>query len=158
MATTIQTKFKCLRLTHDCRYVEVDFGKMENCLLPFTHSTQMKWFFKPSQLYLYTTVFSGALIKRFFLNYFSPPNSLQFSTWNMFYIPLPPFPSNYLTILPSGTNNDHQWVFTFCLNRWIEIGCAYFASLFYFFKCASLFSGLSLNRRFFLLYSLTVYF
>ena len=31
-----------LRLTCDSKHVKVDFGKMADCLLPFTRSTQMK--------------------------------------------------------------------------------------------------------------------
>ena len=129
---------------------------MADCLLPFTCSTQMKLFFKPSQLYLYTTVLSKALIKRFFPNYFSPWNSLQFSMWNMVYIPLPPFLFNHLVTLSSGTDNNRRWVFTFYLSRWIEIGCTHSASLFYFFKRASLLSGVFLSRRFRLLHSITI--
>ena len=144
-----------LRLTCDCKHVEVDLKRWKISSLSLTAH---KWNDFLNQVNFTFILWSllGALIKRFFPNYFSWWNSLQVATWNMVYIPLPPFPFNHLVTLPSGTNNDSRWVFTFCLNRWIEIGCTHSASLFYFFKRASLFSGVFLSRGFCFLYFITV--
>ena len=129
---------------------------MAGCLLRSFTACKENDFLKPSQLFLYITVYSRASTKRFFLNRFPLQNSLRVATCNVVYILLPPFHFNHLATLSFGTDNNRRWVFTLFLKPLDWDWCTHSASPFYFFKRAYLLSGVFLRHRFCLLHSITV--